>query len=139
MMMKHVEGALDVVVKDDDAVATVGQDEGTAAGVNDRKSDAAATENVKSAAAGWWLMAAWLLRCRAEEKRRARVVKLWLLWDGKGAVGEWRVCGGGQYGLNGGRAVGASMERRLLHHGRGEIERRCRGLVGAALARRGLL
>ena len=29
MVMKHVEGALDVVVKDDDAVATVGQDEGT--------------------------------------------------------------------------------------------------------------
>ena len=26
MMMKHVEGALDVVVKDDEAVATVGQD-----------------------------------------------------------------------------------------------------------------
>ena len=79
MMMKHVKGALDVVVKDDDAVATVGQDEGTAAGVDDRKSDAVATENVKSAAARWWLMAAWLLRCRAEEKRRARVVKLWLL------------------------------------------------------------
>ena len=133
--MKHVKGALDVVVKDDDAVATVGQDEGAVAGVDDRKSDAAATENVKSAAAGWWLMAAWLLRCREEEKRRARV-KLWLLWDGKGAVGEWRVCGGGQYGLNGGRAVGASMERGLLHHGRGAIERRCRGIVGAALVRR---
>ena len=125
MMMKQVEGALDGVVKDDDAVATVGQEEGTAAGMDDRKSDAVATaENVQSAAAGGWLMAAWLLRCREEEKRRAGE-KLWRLWDGKGAVGEWRVCGGGQYGLNGGRAVGASMERGLLHHGRSAIERRC--------------
>ena len=74
VMMKHVEGALDVVVKDDEDVATVGQDEGTAAGVNDRKSDAAATENVKSAAAGWWLMAAWLLRCRAEESTSSKVM-----------------------------------------------------------------
>ena len=53
------------------------------------------------------------------------------------ASGEFAV--EGQYGLNGDRAVGALMGRRLLHYGRGEIERRCRGLVGAALVRRGLL
>ena len=80
-------GALDVLVNDEDAVATVGKMKALRLGWTMGRVTPRRRRMSKALLLRWGLMAALLLRCRKDEKRRARVVKSMAAGHGRGAVG----------------------------------------------------
>ena len=79
--------ALDVLVNDEGAVATVGKMKALLLGWTMGRVTPRRRRMSKALLLRWGLMAALLLRCRKDEKRRARVVKSMAAGHGRGAVG----------------------------------------------------